>query len=84
MPSAESLVAELRLGIRAHYCSGWLDLETALTRTQAGGFVLLSRERAAEILRQPISVEVVKELTGESGQNITEGQIAARLAEVTA
>lgn len=81
MPTAGSLVRELRVSIRAHYCSGWLDLETALSRTQAGGFVTLSREEAAGVLRQPISVEVVKELTG---KDITEEQIAARLAEVTA
>jgi hypothetical protein len=81
--TATELTAEQQLGIRAHYITGHHGLETALLRIQNGGFVSVSRDRAAEILRQPISVETVKALTGRSGQDITEEQIAARLAKVT-
>lgn len=37
----------------------------------------------AEILRQPITLDKVRALTGKSGESATEASIAARLAEVT-
>lgn len=79
--TANDFDTEQRLGIRAHYITGRHDLETALTRIQNGGFTQLTREQAAEILRQPITAETVKTFTG---RDVTDEQIAARLAEVTA
>lgn len=84
MPSMESVTNELDEGVRAHYASGYYDLETALLRIQNGGFVERTREQASAVLSQPISVSLVKELTGKSGENFTEEQIAVRLAEVSA
>jgi len=77
--SAERLTSEINEATRAHYASGHHDLDTALVRIQNGGFVSITRERAAEILRQPISVETVKALTG---RDVSTMQIARRLAEV--
>lgn len=71
--------SEQRMGIRAHYASGHFNLEEALIRIQNGGFTQLTREQAAEILATPIRVETVKAFTG---RDVTDGQIAARLAEV--
>lgn len=45
MPSMESVTNELDEGVRAHYASGFFDLETALLRIQNGGFA----RRLAEV-----------------------------------
>jgi hypothetical protein len=82
-PEAD-LTYETNLSIRAHYASGRFDLDTALDRIQFGGPTILRRDVAAEILRQPISLNDVRRLAGRSGQTATEASIAARLAEVTA
>jgi hypothetical protein len=79
--TAEGLTSEINEATRAHYASGHHDLDTALIRIQNGGFVSITRDRAAEILRQPISAEAVKGLTG---RDVTQEQITLRLAEVTA
>lgn len=81
MPSLESVTNEMNEGVRAHYASGHFDLETALTRIQNGGFVPVSRARAAEILAEPIDARVVMDCTG---RDVTDEQIAARMAEVSA
>jgi hypothetical protein len=79
--SVMDLASEQQLGLRAHYLSGWLDLDTALARIQVGGFETLTRERAAEILSVPLTVEQVKAHTR---RDVSEEQITARLAEVKA
>jgi predicted glycosyl hydrolase (DUF1957 family) len=79
--TAAGLDTEQRLGIRAHYITGRHDLETALLRIQNGGFTQLTREQAVEILTAPITAATVKTFTG---RDVIDGQIAARLAEVTA
>lgn len=78
------MMYEIHLGIRAHYASGHFDLDTALDRIQFGGTTTMNRSDAADILRQPISLDEVRQLTGKSGQQATEESIAPRLAEVTA
>lgn len=78
------LMYEVNLSIRAHYASGHLDLDTALDRIQFGGMTVLNRDVAAEILRQPITLDQVRQLTGKTGQSAAEDSIRARLAEVTA
>ncbi len=78
------MMYEIHLGIRAHYASGHFDLDTALDRIQFGGMHSMPRTRAAEILRQPISVNDVRRVAGKSGRQATEESIAARLAEVPA
>lgn len=83
MPMSD-LTAETTLSIRAHYASGHFDLDTALDRIQFGGMTVLRRDVAAEILRQPIALDVVRQLTRKTGQAATEESVAARLAEVTA
>lgn len=75
------LTDDINLGIRAHYVTGWFDLDTALDRIQFGGLTVLNRRVAAQILRQPITTEQVKARTG---RDVTDEQIAGRLAEVTA
>jgi hypothetical protein len=75
------LDTEQREGIRASYITGRHDLETALLRIQNGGFSQLTREQAIAVLTQPITPAQVKQW---AGKDVTEEQIAARLAEVTA
>ncbi len=74
-------MGEMNDSIRSHYITGHFDLETALARTENAGLVTLPRERAVDLLRQPITPYRVKVLTG---KDVTEEQIAARLAEVSA
>lgn len=69
------------LGIRAQYVSGNFDRRDALTRIRMGGFTELASSRAEEILAAPITPAVVLAWTA---REVTEEQIAARLAEVTA
>lgn len=77
--SIEDLTYQHGLSIRAHYASSHFSLDEALIRLRFGGLYTLTEEQAAAVLRQPISVEQVKDWTG---KEITEGQIAARLAEM--
>lgn len=79
--TASELDTDQRLSIRAHYITGRHGLETALLRIQNGGFTQLTREQAAEILTAPITSKAVKTFTGRA---VTDEQVAARLAEVTA
>jgi hypothetical protein len=74
------LDTEQRTSIRAHYVTGHFDREEALTRIQNGGFSQLSREQACEVLALPITPHDVAAWTG---RQVTEEQIAARLAEVS-
>jgi hypothetical protein len=75
------LDTEQREGIRASYITGRFTAEDALVRIQNGGFSQLTREQAVAVLTQPITQEQVKEW---AGKDVTEEQITARLAEVTA
>jgi hypothetical protein len=70
-----------RLGIRAAYITGRYTREDALTRIENNAPVSLSHEEALAILAAPITPELVR---GSTGQDVTEEQIAARLAEVGA
>lgn len=75
------LMSEIHDNIQSHYITGYYDLDTALARIQNGGMVELPRDRAITILTRPITPYRVKRL---AGRDVTEEQIAARLAEVTA
>ena len=72
---------EQREGIRASFITGRFSADDALLRIQNGGFCQLTHEQAIEILAQPITPQQVKEW---SGKDVTEEQITARLAEVSA
>jgi hypothetical protein len=76
-----ALASERELSIRAHYVSGHFNLQEALDRIRMGGFTELATSLAEDILRKPISPTAVRSCTG---RNVTEEQIADRLAEVTA
>lgn len=77
----DRLDTEQQTSIRAHYVTGHFAEEEALARIRFGGFFTLDEDRAAEVLAAPITPAVVKEWTG---KDVTEEQIAARLAEVSA
>jgi len=66
--------------IRASYLAGILDLETALARLQDNN-MHFSRQWAVNLLSRPMSAERVEHWAGVA---VTDGQITARLAEVTA
>lgn len=77
--TASQLETEQREGIRASFITGRFTVEDALIRIQNGGFSQLTREQAIAVLAHPITPAQVKQW---SGKDVTEEQIAARLAEV--
>ena len=64
--------------IRAEYLAGLIDLTTALDRLEANG-MYRHRPWSTALLSRPMSPERVRHF---AGADVTEEQIAARLAEV--
>jgi hypothetical protein len=77
--SIEDLTFQHQRSVRAHYVSGHFTLDEALQRLRVGGWYEINAEQAADVLSRPILAATVRELTG---RDVTEEQIAARLAEV--